>query len=95
MLDLEMASTKAKKCPAVRLEFDRSECALLPSDVERGFACQLATSVWLAQLDHEEAQEALLAYVMARYRSRQAQARLRIALESEYHLCRERLDLCS
>jgi hypothetical protein len=32
---------------------------------------------------------------MARFRDRPAQACLRVALETEYRLCRERLDLCS
>jgi hypothetical protein len=37
----------------------------------------------------------LSAYVKARYRNRRARACLRVALENEYRLCRERLDLCS
>lgn len=68
---------------------------LAPSEVEREFARQLATSVWMLQLGDGEAREALSAYVLARFHERPAQARLRTALESEYRLCRERLDLCS
>lgn len=95
MIGLEMQNMKAQRAPATRLAHDRFERSSAPSDVERGFACQLATSVWLLQLNDEEARKALAAYVMARYRNRRAQARLRVTLESEYRLCRERLDLCS
>lgn len=95
MIGLEMQDTKAKRVAATRLELDRFERSGPPSDVERGFACQLATSVWLLQLGDEEARKALSAYVRARYRNRRAQACLRAVLESEYRLCRERLDLCS
>jgi hypothetical protein len=65
------------------------------TDVERAFACQLATSVWLRQLGDADAAEAVSAYVRARCRGRMAQGCLRAALEHEYRLCRERLDLCS
>lgn len=95
MIGLEMQNTKALEFPAAQLTHDRFERSSAPSDVEWRFACQLATSVWLRQLGDEEAREALAAYAMARYRNRRAQARLRVTLESEYRLCRERLDLCS
>ncbi len=95
MIGLEMQDTKEKRIAAIRLERDRVECSAAPTDVERAFACQLATSVWLLQLGDEAASKALSDYVKARHRNRRAQARLRVALESEYRLCRERLDLCS
>jgi len=95
MIDLEMQDTKAKNVVAMPFELGRFERAGAPSDVERAFACQLATSVWLLQLGDEGAREALSAYVMARCRNRLAQAGLRVELETEYRLCRERLDLCS
>jgi hypothetical protein len=95
MIGLEMQNTKEQRVAAMRLELGRFESSGTPSDVERAFACQLATSVWLLQLGDEHARQALVAYVKARYRSRRAQACLRVALESEYRLCRERLDLCS
>jgi hypothetical protein len=95
MIRLEMQDTKAKKVTATPFELDRFDRADAPSDVERAFACQLATSVWLLQLGDEAARVALSAYVRARYRNRSEQACLRVTLESEYLLCRERLDLCS
>ena len=95
MIGLEMQDTKAKNLAGTPVELDRFERGGTPSDIERAFACQLATSVWLLQLGDEEAREALSAYVKARYSNRLAQACLRVALESEYRLCRERLDLCS
>lgn len=95
MIELEMQNTSAKRVFPTTLEPDRFERYAAPSEVERGFACQLATSVWLLQLGDEAAKEALSAYVMARFRDRPAQACLRVALETEYRLCRERLDLCS
>jgi hypothetical protein len=95
MIGLEMQNTKEQSVTAMRLELGTFEGSGTPSDVECAFACQLATSVWLLQLGDEDARQALVAYVKARYRNRQAQACLRVALESEYRLCRERLDLCS
>ena len=95
MIGLEMQGTKEKSVAAMRLELDRFEYSGTPSDVERAFACQLATSVWLLQLGDADARKALFDYVQARHGNRRAQARLRVALESEYRLCRERLDLCS
>lgn len=95
MIGLEMQDTKAKRVAATRLELNRFERPGTQGDVERGFACQLATSVWLLQLGDEEARKALSAYVKARYRNRWAQACLYVALEREYHLCRERLELCN
>ena len=95
MIGLEMQNTKAHAFPATQLTHDRFERSSAPSDVERRFACQLATSVWLRQLGDEEAREALSAYVKACGHNRQTQACLRAALENEYRLCRERLDLCS
>ena len=90
-----MGSRTANSPAATILELDPFERTGAPSDVERAFACQLATSVWLRQLGEEAALEVLSAYSMARFRDRPAQACLRVALESEYRLCRERLDLCS
>lgn len=90
-----MRITNANSPAATVLELDPFEHTGAPSDVERAFACQLATSVWLQQLGNDAALEALSAYSMARFRDRAAQACLRVALESEYRLCRERLDLCS
>jgi hypothetical protein len=95
MIRLEMKNTKAKSIVETRLRVRRSEGSVRPSDVERRFACQLATSVWLKQLRDNEAGMALSAYVSARYRSCRERADLRAALESEYTLCRERLDLCN
>ena len=94
MIRLEMQDTQEKRVAAMRLELGGFGSGT-PSDVERAFACQLATSVWLLQLGDADARQALIAYVKARYRNRQAQAYLHVALESEYRLCRERLDLCS
>lgn len=95
MIGLEMQTANANAIPPTRLETDRFERSRTPSAVERAFACQLATSVWLRQLGDEQAREALSAYVLARFRDRPSQDRLRSALETEYGLCRERLDLCS
>ena len=95
MIEIEMQNTKILEIPATRLTNDRLERSGTPSEFERRFACQLATSVWLSQLGDEEAGQAIAAYVMARHRNRRARARLRATLESEYRLCRERLDLCS
>jgi hypothetical protein len=90
-----MGTRTANSPVATLLELDPLERTGAPSDVERAFACQLATSVWPRQLGEEAALEVLSAYSMARFRGRPARACLRIALESEYRLCRERLDLCS
>ena len=95
MIRLEMQNATLKRVPPTRLEIDRFERSGAPSAVEKAFACQLATSVWMRQLGDDGAKEALSAYVMARFRDRPAQACLRVALETEYRLCRERLDLCS
>lgn len=95
MIGLEMQNTKAQAFPATQLTHDRFERSSAPSDVERRFACQLATSVWLRQLGDEGAREALSAYVKARGHNRRTRACLCAALEAEYRLCRERLDLCS
>jgi hypothetical protein len=95
MIGLEMRYSKAKRAAMTPFGLDPLEPAGTPSDVELAFACQLATSVWLRQLGDAAASEAISAYVMARCRSRLAQARLRVTLESEFRLCRERLDLCS
>lgn len=95
MIRLEMQNVNLKRAPLKRLEIDRFERSGAPSAVERAFACQLATSVWMRQLGDDEANAALSAYVMARFRDRPTQACLRVALETEYRLCRERLDLCS
>lgn len=95
MIGLEMQATTEKTVTAITLELDGLECSGAPSDVERSFACQLATCVLLLELDDAAARQALSAYVKARYRDRRAQVRLRRALESEYRLCRERLYLCS
>ena len=90
-----MGIKTANRPVATVLELDPFERTAVPSDVERAFACQLATAVWLRQLDNEAALEALSAYSVARFRDRPARACLLAALESEYRLCRERLDLCS
>ena len=55
MIRLEMQDTKAKKVTATPFELDRFDRGNAPSDVERAFACQLATSVWLLQLGDEAA----------------------------------------
>ena len=90
-----MQNTKAKSIAGTRLRIRQSEnCAAL-SEVERRFACQLATSVWLKQLGDNEAGMALSAYVSARYRNRRERGSLHVVLEREYKLCRERLDLCN
>ena len=95
MLGLEMQDAKAKRLPPTLLEIERFERSGAPSEVEREFARQLATSVWMLQLGHDEAREALAAYVFARFHERPAQASLFNLLEREYCSCRERLDLCS
>jgi hypothetical protein len=95
MIGLEMQNTKAQAFPATQPTHDRFERSSAPSDVERRFACQLATSVWLRQLGDEDARQALSAYVKARGHNRRTQVCLSAALEDEYRLCRERLDLCS
>lgn len=95
MIGLDMQDTKDKKVATIRLELDRFQCSGTPNDIERALVCQLATSVWQRQLGDEDARTALFAYVKAWYRNRGTQACLRVALESEYRLCRERLDLCS
>ncbi len=95
MIGLEMQRSTAKKDSTAQLELNAFERASSPTEVERGFACRLATSVWLAELDDDAARDALYAYAMARSRDPWAQACLRVALLTEYRLCRERLDLCS
>jgi len=95
MIRLEMRNTTIHSIATKRLEHDRFERSGTPSEAERRFACQLAASVWLAQLGDEAARAALAAYVMARCHNRWAQACLRVALLTEYRLCRERLELCS
>ena len=67
----------ARKCsPPALLDTDRLDRSGAPSEVEREFARQLATSVWMLQLGHDEAREALAAYVFARFHERPAQASL-------------------
>ena len=95
MIGLEMHKTREKRLPPARIESNRFERPGAPSEVERAFARQLATSVWMLQLGHHEAREALAAYVFARFHERPAQASLFDVLEREYCSCRERLDLCS
>lgn len=95
MIGLVMQRRTAKSSSVARLELAAFERAIAPTATERGFACRLATSVWLAELDDDAAMDAIYAYVMARCRDPWAQACLRAALLSEYRLCRERLDLCS
>ena len=95
MIGLEMQCSRAKRVATPPLELEPLEPAGTPSDVELAFACQLAVSVWLLQLGDDAAREALSAYVLARSCSRLEQAHLRVALETEFHRCRERLDLCS
>jgi len=95
MMGLEMTTTRAKLGAAGAFELDWRQRADAPTAVDRAFACQLATSVWLRQLDDAAAGEVLSAYAMARCRGRYEQGFLRAALEDEYRLCRERLDLCS
>jgi hypothetical protein len=90
-----MQHGNANKFASQLAELNRAGVAGMPSNVERAFACQLATSVWLRQLGEADAGEAVSAYVRARFRSRMAQGCLRAALEHEYRLCRERLELCS
>ena len=90
-----MQNRTEKRVATGRLARAASESPDVPSEVERAFACQLATSVWLRQLADEDANTALSDYVRARCRDRQARAQLRVVLEGEYRLCRERLDLCS
>jgi len=95
MIELEMQDATEKLLSVTPLALDRAENFGRPNEVERAFACELATSVWLLQLGDEHASHVLSDYARARYRNRQAQDRLRAVLESEYRLCRERLDLCS
>ena len=95
MLGLEMQTTKATKLATTSLELVRPARAGEPSRIEQTFACQLAISVWLNTLSDRAAKEALSAYVKAGCRNRLQRAALLDALEREYHLCRERLDLCS
>jgi hypothetical protein len=95
MIGLEMQNAENKRTHAMSAEVARFERVGSPSEVERAFACQLATSVWLSQLGDGDARKALCDYVKARYRNRRAQAALRVALVREYRFCRERLDLCN
>ena len=95
MLGPEMHNANAKIAPPAPLVRDRVDRSSAPSALERDFACQLAASVWLLQLGEDAAVAALSAYAIARSRDRAARARLRVALETEYQRCLERLDLCS
>jgi len=94
MIGFEMQTTTGKNVAPLPATLNGSGREGAPSDVERAFACELATSVWLLRLDDETARAALSAYAMARCCTWIEQARLRVALEREYRLCRERLDLC-
>ena len=68
MIRLEMQNANLKRVLATRLEIDRFDYSGAPSAVEKAFACQLATSVWMRQLGNDGAKAALSAYVMARFR---------------------------
>jgi hypothetical protein len=95
MLVLEMRNTDNKQVVAIWREPYGFVRSAEPSQIERSFACQLATSAWLLQLRDEDARKALSDYVTARFRDRLSRSCLRVSLEREYRLCRERLDLCS
>jgi hypothetical protein len=65
------------------------------TDIEVGFALQVATAAWLGKVTDDAARDVLGLYALAVRRGNLAQARLSAALIAEYHGCRERLDLCS
>lgn len=66
------------------------------SEVEAGFAGQIATAAWLGDMTHEAAIEAFVAYALACYpRNRIDSEFVRMALIAEYRRRRERLDLMS
>lgn len=79
---------------AARLSVDvtRDEHGL--TKVEFNFAEQIATAVWLRRLTDEAAREALGSYALACHGPKRTPASLLAALAREYHLCRERQDLC-
>jgi hypothetical protein len=61
---------------------------------ESNFSEQIATAVWLRRLTDEAAREALGSYALACRGRNRTHAGLLAALAHEYHLCRERQDLC-
>jgi hypothetical protein len=65
------------------------------TDIEVGFALQVATAAWLGKVTDDAARDVLGLYALAVRRGKPAQARLWSALVGEYRHCRERLDLCS
>jgi hypothetical protein len=65
------------------------------TDLEVGFALQVATAAWLGKLTDDAAQDVLGLYALAVRRGKPARSRLTAALVAEYRHCRERLDLCS